>query len=356
MSAAYTDLLPRVESFWRTSIMRAESLLFIKRDAVTPARAQLMFTPVDPVELTSATGVVSYALGEDFLWQRGSRTITLTPGSRIAALTDAELYPPRGSQKFGTCRDRNADLLFAGSSEFHRTQTCATYKFNLDEWDTSLSPRATANLPRFTGKLAARQPVKIVLLGDSISTGANASGLYKEPPGNPGYGPLLADALEHKTGAPIEFHNLSVGGMGAAWGITQIDQAAALQPDLLIIAFGMNDASAKDPPATFSQYISRQITDMHRQSPHTEFLLVAGMTGNPQWTGTNEAFYPLYRDALAQLQRSSTALADVFTLWQQAVARKHYLDLTGNGLNHPNDFGHCLYTMVLLDTLLPPAK
>lgn len=34
------------------------------------------------------------------------------------------------------------------------------------------------------------------------------------------------------------------------------------------------------------------------------------------------------------------------------LRRKRYLDLSGNGLNHPNDFGHRLYAQVLLHLLI----
>jgi hypothetical protein len=32
--------------------------------------------------------------------------------------------------------------------------------------------------------------------------------------------------------------------------------------------------------------------------------------------------------------------------------RKRYLDLTGNGVNHPNDFGHRVYAETLLGLLV----
>ena len=35
------------------------------------------------------------------------------------------------------------------------------------------------------------------------------------------------------------------------------------------------------------------------------------------------------------------------------INNKHDLDLTGNGLNHPNDFGHRLYAQTILALLKP---
>ena len=63
------------------------------------------------------------------------------------------------------------------------------------------------------------------------------------------------------------------------------------------------------------------------------------------------ARFPAYRDALAQLCGQGAVLADMTTLWTDLLARKSDFDLTGNGLNHPNDFGHRLYAQMILALL-----
>ena len=46
------------------------------------------------------------------------------------------------------------------------------------------------------------------------------------------------------------------------------------------------------------------------------------------------------------------ALADVTAVWELLLTHKHDLDLTGNGLNHPNDFGHRVYAQMILRAIL----
>ena len=58
-----------------------------------------------------------------------------------------------------------------------------------------------------------------------------------------------------------------------------------------------------------------------------------------------------YRDELKKLAGEGVALADVTAVWEMMLKNKHDLDLTGNGLNHPNDFGHRLYAQVILSIL-----
>jgi hypothetical protein len=41
-------------------------------------------------------------------------------------------------------------------------------------------------------------------------------------------------------------------------------------------------------------------------------------------------------------------MANVTATWTAILTRKNDLDLSGNGLNHPNDFGHRIYADVIL--------
>ena len=52
-------------------------------------------------------------------------------------------------------------------------------------------------------------------------------------------------------------------------------------------------------------------------------------------------------DALAGLCGKGVVLADVTSMWQDLLKRKSFHDLTGNGVNHPNDFGHRVYAQVI---------
>jgi deoxyinosine 3'endonuclease (endonuclease V) len=42
----------------------------------------------------------------------------------------------------------------------------------------------------------------------------------------------------------------------------------------------------------------------------------------------------------------------VTSVWEGLLKRKKHLDVTGNGVNHPNDFGHRLYAQVLAALLI----
>ena len=201
-------------------------------------------------------------------------------------------------------------------------------------------------------KLRAKQPITLMLCGDSISAGANASLLTKAPPGCPDYGKLTALALEHHFGSKVTFINHAVGGWTSGNGLQQAkDQhIGKAKPDLVIIAFGMNDVFQRNV-ALYEANIRGLMEAIRADAPDAEFILVASMLGNAEWGMPMEQF-PLYRDALAKLCGPGVVLADMTSMWEALLKRKTFYDLTGNGVNHPNDFGHCVYAQSLLALLI----
>ncbi len=189
-------------------------------------------------------------------------------------------------------------------------------------------------------------PLKVVVLGDSISAGYNATSFVKVPPFQPSYPELIAADLRARFSSPITTENLSVPGKTSDWGISKVPEVIAAKPDLLIVAFGMNDS---EPSQAFAENVQKIVAQTQSACPGCDIILVAGMTGNPllfppeHFTG--------YRDALRRLVQRNVALADVTMMWMQVLQKKSFADLTGNGVNHPNDFGHLIYAEVI-DRLL----
>lgn len=345
--------------FWEGDTVEGESVLFIKDPETGEAKASLLFPVTKIVSVFSCSGWrwaegAAYEEGRDFVWNPGSREITLPANSRVFSATSDQLRRPAGSQKYKlTHRDGNGEIFFGGSTEYHAMQTCITYQHEPEAWPTPVPAFDEKSLPRTTQKLRAGEPVSIVLIGDSISTGCNTSGWGETTPWQPPFQDLLLEHLEAKYASKITFTNDAVGGTSTPWGLTRITDIVESHPDLVIVAFGMNDASGI--PATEYQANTKAIIAKIRgQLAHAEFILVASMLANPNWTTLNHQVFPQYRDALAELVEPGVALADMTSIWTEFHKRKQDWDLTGNGVNHPNDFGHRVYAQVL-STLLVSA-
>jgi hypothetical protein len=84
-----------------------------------------------------------------------------------------------------------------------------------------------------------------------------------------------------------------------------------------------------------------------------EFLLVPPMLPTRACTWVKPARFAEYRTRLRALAGDGVAFADVTGLWSNIGEHKPIDDLSGNGLNHPNDFGHRLYAQAIIAALRP---
>ncbi len=328
-----------------------EGLMFVETQDGCPASAKLLFRPTVGLELFSADELTLYEAGRDYIWHAHDRTITLTAKSRIHFLTMKQQRPEAGAtNSWAQFRGGSHALLYSGGSYFHERQVIAHYKHR-DGWRGYRQGSETALLPATVSLLRAAKTLRVSLLGDSISTGDNASGKTAIPPYQPFYMDLVVEELRRHFNSSIPFNNRSVGGMSSDWGITQIDTVAADNPDLCVIAFGMNDIWGFTPEQ-YAEQIRTIMTGIKAKCPKVEFLLIAGMLPHPEWVSAdNEAKFPLYLKQLQLMRTQGVAVADVGSLWRDVYTLKGFMSLTGNGLNHPNDYGHRLYAQVILASL-----
>ncbi|QDS87249.1 GDSL-like Lipase/Acylhydrolase [Rosistilla ulvae] len=344
-----------LQPFWVGDRIEGESVLFVRDAKTGEARGSLLFPIAEIESVKSSSGEITYREGTDYHFKPGTREIVVPAGSRIVTTLPEELRRPAKSQRHQlTHRDGNGEILFGATLEYHQMQTLVTYKASEKNWPVAAPKFDPAALPTTIGKLRDEKPLSIVLLGDSISTGCNASGWGGGAPFQPAYQDLLLQHLKTHYSPNITLTNLSIGGKATPWGVSMIDEVASHKPDLVIIAFGMND-SAGISAENYGKNTAEMIAKTRAQLPEAEFILVATMLGNRDWIRLNHDVFPQYRDTLASLCEPGVALADMTSVWEEFFKRKKDADLTGNGVNHPNDFGHRVYAQVL-SALLVDSK
>ncbi|MCE9524794.1 MAG: SGNH/GDSL hydrolase family protein [Planctomycetales bacterium] len=340
-----------LQPFWRGTTMHGESVLFIK-EGEGGAKGKLLLTPTKILKVTSSSGEIVYESGKDYVWQPGSKEIVLPAGSKIIWKTPQDLRRPAKSQKYAlTHRDGNGEILFGATHEYHDMQTLVTYEHEKADWKNPTSVFPSKELSKTIKLLAEKKTLKIALLGDSISTGCNASGWAKVAPHQPPYQDLLVLNLEHAYDAKVTLENFAVGGTSTDWGVANIGKVIDAKPDLVILAFGMNDSSGR-PAKDYQAKTQTMISAVKKALPEAEIILVATILGNKDWVALKQELFPQYRDALASLCEPGIALADMTSVWAEILRHKQDWDLTGNGVNHPNDFGHRIYAQVLSAMLI----
>lgn len=57
-------------------------------------------------------------------------------------------------------------------------------------------------------------------------------------------------------------------------------------------------------------------------------------------------------EALKKLKQEGIAIADFYTMQKTLMNRKRFIDMTGNNLNHPNDFLIRCHAQVLATMLI----
>ncbi len=334
MTKAVTAGVP----FWATRSMQNEPLLFIQEEGRSNATARLLFTPSRGLQIASPDLKEIYVAGKDYVWKSGTNVVELTASSRIPFKTQAQMFPPPGAP------NRFGDVLHHEGHFFHDLQVQASYKA-ASKWKGPVPVAELAKLKTTLAKLKSRQPVKIVALGDSITEGYNASAFKKVnvPPYQPAYPELVGNTLQEQFGGKVSVVNLGVGGTRAEWGLTQVDKITVGKPDLVILAFGMNHF---EPAREFGLKMIKLLESVKNANPGADIVLVAPMCGNPRMFP--EARFTGYRDELRKLEGPGVAVADVATIWIELMKMKKFADLSGNNVNHPNDFSHRVYAQVIV--------
>ena len=345
--------------FNKTSLkVNGETALFIDKDEIS-----LLF-PAKRIDRVYCTkNGVEYCEGRDYAHEPGSKCLKRLPGSAIPKMGEAWLHPdPAVAKLFPDPEaDAIAQSIHGGLLPFDNRVFFASNQIEIDytaeKFDLDVQPKGfSGRLPRLAEKLnTPGASLRISFVGDSITEGYNASAMFKIPPFQPPYPALVGEALQEQFGVNVETLNRGVGGMSSNYPLEHFDYWLNDKPDLLVIAFGMNDFSAMG----VDQYLNNLdniVRHAKIANPNVEILHVASMFGNPEWSYTPAGFAELFAEKLhgyVAAQDEHVNFTDQCEVWTKFLARKNFYDLTGNGVNHPNDFGHRILASNILMTLAP---
>ena len=168
------------------------------------------------------------------------------------------------------------------------------------------------------------------------------------PPYQPSFVELFANTVKHRFNVDIHLFNYAQQGTTTLKGDEDSKRIAEVSPDLVIIAYGINDAVFSTPVKDYISNIQNAISNIEKENPRCEFIIIASSLGNPEVLQKANKLMLDYSTALQALSDSHVVIADMSRLWEYLLTRKKAMDITGNCYNHPNDFGHTLYAESLL--------
>lgn len=345
----YISLDQYLQPFLTADTIHDETIMPIKRGNAAP-NGGLLFPVRTVLAVRDAYLGTVYEEGIDWNWE-GQR-IVLPDSSRIPYFEADELV--YGVAKEGMSQPGSLPgtyVLFSEGELLRARQLAVTY---LPERRGSAAPKRLAapspSLSRTSSKLASRQPLQVVFWGNSIEVGANSSGFQHVPPFMPNWAELFVWKLRKHFDAPVSFRNLAVGGQTAAWGVENVSQVLDADPDLVVIGFGMNDGTFGVPVDVFAGQVEAMIDAVRAERPQCEFIVITPMLANPAAVQHN--LQAAYRPALLDLERPGVAVADLSYWHAWLLTHKAYEDMTGNNINHPNDYLARWYAQVLVALLV----
>lgn len=224
---------------------------------------------------------------------------------------------------------------------------------------------------------AAAPPIITVAFGDSVTQGV-AEHRRLDPPG--AYHALLQRGLEdHYPTTTFSTLDAGVAGSTARQALSRLERDVIRhQPDLVLIAFGLNDAvgggDAKLPEfeAALREIVAttharteadivlltppHMATRRHAHRIHPEHEAVADSIITAQTSGTLARYADAIRSLGHRLSGPRLMLADIHSEWTRLRETGTDTDLwLVNGLNHPDARGHRLSATLLLSALIPGA-
>lgn len=340
------DLQSMLRPVWRGSRIENETVLPTAY-GTDSAVASFAFVPSKVISVKNYALDKVYDEGTDYIVD--GRTIRLPEGSSIPFFRYDELYHNNPNAKPWTMQMTDGGYLtFSESSIFNDKQLAVSYE-HADKWTGSVPTSAERELKKTFAKLRSGQRLRLLMFGDSISAGASASGYCSRAPFMPRWADLVAGQLAHCYASPIDYINPSLGGMRSDWGRDAVDGLVSFEkPDLVILGFGMND-NGRLSPGEFAENIQSMMNSIRQQNPDAEFILLMSFQPNSKW----RPLEPMvdYLKALYAMEGAGVAVADVWSVHEYLLKHKTYWDMTGNHVNHPNDFLVRIYAQIILTVL-----
>lgn len=364
------DLGLFTQKLWEGDTVYHEAVGFLQDYDGSIRSGELLYTPDTIVSVRSSKLDVEYVEGVDYVVE--GKRIVLTENSSIPVMP-SEKYSP-------FYPDENLDWLMS-EIDFYRyiavDGTVRDYQIDVtythsEKWDGFVPQSQIDKLPKTKAKLENNEPLNVVFYGDSITAGWEASGVNEKvldvntlkeftlrstrTPNCPAWANLVAKQLGVAyNNSNVTYINRGAGGSTSKWGVTNAEQLVVpTAPDLLIIAFGMNQVGQSG--SSIASEIEMIIDTVREKYPDCEFVIVSTMEANTECHSfVNHKLAEqeqAYFDLQSALSDYPIAVAPVHSMFHALYDNgKIYMDITGNNLNHPNDFSVRVYAQTILATL-----
>lgn len=331
--------------FYKDGKMFRESLIFWEENG--QCTASLRFIPDKITECVTASLTESFIGGVDF---EVDGKILRALSNKIPRITREEYLGT------GIPLEENIGILkysiikpFYSEEFFIKRQVWVSYDYNHTVQPFDTQGLIYGSLPLSLEKLKNKS-LDVVLYGDSISVGATSSKSINLPPYLPTFFEMFTNQLSKTYQANITAVNVSEGGMTSEWAVQNMQERLKKGADLYIFAWGMNDGTMGIAPEVFLKNITDLIA--YTDNGKSEYILISPMLPNPDGEATSGKKFlgnqEKYLKYLLKAVSTRIAVSNMTDFHKRLLIDKKYCDMTGNNINHPNDFLARMYAINLL--------
>lgn len=355
---------------WDGEISYAEAAFVRESEKRTVEPIELLYPIEELVSVRSADLKTEYVNGKDYYVDGEGRLCIIEDGDIPILKYEDYFFKLSNSEH----QQNNLATKFPAADNYgwgYIRAEIGSGKPGMSEWTLAVTYKHSAELivneptdksgayEKLIDKLMAGEDITLVSTGDSITDGWSASGKSSVgiPPYCPPYNTLVDNFMRVTYGAKVIHHNVGVSGSNTNGGVEKLDEICSKDPDLVIIAFGMNDGCSMEP-VTYIANINKMVSTIEERCPEACIVVVGTCLPNPEvaWSpgGVSILKYHIeYADHLKEAEASWTnaRFADVTTVNLEMLERKVYQDLSGSNSNHPNDYMHRVYAQVILRTM-----
>lgn len=334
---------------WAGDVCYQESFMVTENARGEIEPIQLLYPATEIIEVQSSDLKTTYSEGKDYILNEAGE-LEIPAGSRIIVTKHEDIFLKEEIPGYSFARLNGGYLYFSEDGFFHKRQTVVTYK-HATSWHGTIPKRQGDSLPKTRTKLEGKEPLHVLVYGDSITAGGNASERLGLEPYLERFSDLIIEEWKKEYGYDdIRLTNTAVGGKNSEWGVEEAQKrVAAYAPDLMILGFGMN---GRANTLQFKENIEEIIHVARSANPDCEIILIATMVPN-QLLPNFVRKQAQYLKATLEIAKGSEgiAVADMTTMHFDLLKRKSFYDMTGNGVNHCNDYLTRVYAQVIMETV-----
>lgn len=355
---------------WEGEISYAEAAFVREAENGGIAPIRLLYPIDEIISVRNAALDVEYVRGVDYDVDSEGRLIVLD-GTSIPVLAYKDYFFPMSDEEHAENRLATKFPAYNKRGYGYIRAEIGANRPGMSAWTLAVtykhSGACAVNAPttksedfaKLIKKLEAGKDIKIVSTGDSITDGWSASGSVGIAPNCPRYNILVEQYIKKAYGINVTQKNVSVSGSNTEGGVSKLADICAEAPDLVVIAFGMNDGCGR-PVDSYIANINKMVDTIKNNCPDACIVVVGTALPNdevswgPGAANSLLVYHKAYAPALAEAEKEWTdaAFADVTTANIELFERKVYQDVAGSNSNHPNDYMHRIYAQVVLKTML----